>query len=141
MTSLKPKVLNLYKNMLKQSTRLPSKTERQQTQTKIRTQFKQNKSIENETQIQKLIKRGEDRLDYLKMITPSTQNDFKKKSSDDPTRYVKVIEGDRKTGDSRDRPWLFFNDSRIDPEDWERHQRLLRRQHFQDRHLPLRYDD
>jgi hypothetical protein len=129
----KSQVLRLYRD-LHRLVRLLGPKKQAEALPQLRSEFKEHKSESDAGKIQDLIKHGESKLGFLKMIAPRKGRVF------GTTGKFVMKDGELVPGNSQ-KEALYFTDKRIDPADYERHVRLLRRQHFMDRHLPLRSSD
>lgn len=137
MTTHRLLVLSLYRNILRHIQLLKPERKISALQ-EARTSFREHKNETDPEKIQHLIKIAEDKLGFLRVITP--RRGFIPGSAGN---FI-VREGELVRGRSAPRERQAFVDQRIgyiDPDDLKRHIRLLRRQHFLDRHLPLRADE
>jgi hypothetical protein len=127
------KVLNLYKEILSRSKYLPQ-NQVNDAISQTRKLFRDNRNMELSPA---LLKQAEDRLAFLKMVTPRTRSDMNRESRNSERKFKETFvikNGEVITGQGT-RDTQGFRDKRDDTEAFmKRHQQLLRRQHFMDRH-------
>jgi hypothetical protein len=119
-------VLELYRTILKQSKLLPIEKRSRAIQ-QIRTTFRDNKNESDENVISSLIRTGNDKLSFIKMLTPKTASMQQGK-----TVYVhregRLVEANPA---KRDKAALSnWTAGNVDPDALARHNYLTRRQHF-----------
>jgi len=116
--------ISLFRRMMRAIRRLPD--DRQiQARVTCRAEFRLSGSLSRE----EAVKKAEKSLLYVQMLTPA------KRSSGNAGRYV-IRDGElvQETGKSVMRGGVMVkNESGLTPEHYERHVKLLRRQHFMDR--------
>ena len=124
--------LSLYRNLLRTATYIPDAKEKQETVQRIKTEFNDNKNIEDQEKIEDFIKNGESRLRFLR--TRAYKSPYQRRTK---KKVHVVLQGDTAVEiDSlpNGKTMAYFKDrNQIDPDDLKRHHQLLRRQHFLDR--------
>ncbi|EGC30351.1 hypothetical protein DICPUDRAFT_83708 [Dictyostelium purpureum] len=122
-------VLALYKELIYYSKLLPNKTQSQDNLKLIKTTFRKNKDIpENSEQINKLLEDGQKKLSFLKIMTPRQYSKTYNISGTYKFEDGKWIGGNEEKKTKR-----IYKDHGIDIMDLRRHNHLLRRMNFMDR--------
>lgn len=121
--TLRSQLVGIYRNFFRQSALLPTNRDQFIAQSELRTLYRSSLSGKV-PELQKLAKKAQDKLDFLKIITP------KRRGVSERGRFVyrdgKVVEGTAASLISSTE----YKDDRIDTTMMERHEKLLRRQHF-----------
>ncbi|KAL0477894.1 hypothetical protein AKO1_012661 [Acrasis kona] len=124
--------LTLYRNLIKQAQYLPSE-KRISATTQIKKEFRENKSNHEDTQ--RLLKNAESRLSFMKMMSPR-RTEQKSMGSTFVIREGKLIEATPQQADKASHSnWGAGN---VNPDEIEKHHRLLRRQNFMEGPLKRR---
>jgi len=120
----------LYRQLLRHS-RLLEEPRSTQATNQIKESFRANANVKNEDELDTLLQTAYTKLNFMRMLIPShhrpTSSQFQESQSG---RYV-VRDGELVKGEANkvDRN-LYIDKHNIDPESLERHNYLLRRQHF-----------
>lgn len=129
-------VISIYKTLVRTINGISKETQRSQYMKKMKKEFRIHSKETDPSKIEELYKYANSKLDYLRVLST-----YRPEAKIESQRFVyrdgEVVEG---TSSVRDRRH-YRDNTKVDPDDLARHQRLVRRQHFQDRHLPLRWGE
>ncbi len=123
----KQAVRSLYRELITYAQLLENAPQKQQSLNDIRTSFRSHAKETNTERIEQLYQEGQKRLAFLKTITPRLPGTRAKMQ---PREHFVVRNGELMEDRAQQKKLRGFNDMRLDPEDFERHKRLLDRQHF-----------
>lgn len=124
-------IISIYKRLSRTINGIPNSSKRDSYMKKFKKEFKKNMNETDPKKIESLYEYAQSKLGFLEVVS-----NYKPRKV--PIERYVVKDGEIIEGESEKRR-AHFKDQRIDPDDMARHQRLLRRQHFQDRHMPLRW--
>ena len=126
-------VISIYKRLKRTINGIDAQNKREGYLKKFHKEFKKNVNVTDPTKKSELYEYAKSKLGYLEVISTY------KHSTVPYERLIykngEIVEGSAEIRNSH------FKDQRLDPDDLAKHKRLLRRQNFQDRHMPLRWGE